>query len=271
MDERFARQQFLGPNFDRLAADTEVGIAGLCGGGSHVAQQLAHIGIGRFQLFDGDRSDGSNTGRMVGLSAADAEQCRLKTEVITERILQINPAAQIVAHPGPWQSACGALKRCHAVFGCVDRYQPRDELERFCRRYLIPYLDVGMDVHGAEPPYQVSGQVIISLPGRPCLRCFGFITEARLREEARHYGNMGGRPQVIWPNGVLASTAVGALVQLLAPWSQEMPALYIEYDGNRHRLFPSARLAALAGHRCTHFPIDTPLGDADWHPGRRAA
>lgn len=271
MDERFARQQFLGPQFDRLATDSEIAIAGLCGGGSHVAQQLAHIGVGRFQLFDGDESDGSNTGRMVGLSAKDAEQHRLKTEVITQRIREINPAAVITAHPGPWQSAAETIKRCHAVFGCVDRYQPREELERFCRRYLIPYIDVGMDVHGAAPPYQVSGQVILSLPERPCLRCFGFLTDERLREEARHYGNVGGRPQVVWPNGVLASTAVGAFVQLIAPWSGEMPALYTEYDGNRHRLFPSARLAALEGHRCPHFAAGTDLGDPDWGSGRHVA
>ncbi|KZC24019.1 thiamine/molybdopterin biosynthesis protein [Rhodanobacter thiooxydans] len=271
MDERFSRQQFLGPQFDSLATDTEIAIAGLCGGGSHVAQQLAHIGFGRFQLFDADRAEESNTGRMVGLSAQDAAQRRLKTEVITQRILEINPAAVVVAHPGPWQSAAGTLKRCHVVFGCVDRYQPREELERFCRRYLLPYIDIGMDVHGGRLPYQVSGQVILSLPERPCMRCFGFLTDERLREEAHRYGNVGGRPQVVWPNGVLASTAVGALVQLIAPWSGEQPALYIEYDGNRHRLFPSARLAALQNHRCPHFPAGMALGDADWSPGRRVA
>jgi len=271
MDERFSRQQFLGAQFDQLAKDTEVAIVGLCGGGSHVAQQLAHIGFGHFQLFDGDHSDESNTGRMVGLSAQDAAQRRLKTEVITQRIREINSTAMIMAHPGPWQSAAGTLKRCHAVFGCVDRYQPREELERFCRRYLLPYIDVGMDVHGHGPPYQVSGQVILSLPERPCLRCFGFITDERLREEAHNYGNVGGRAQVVWPNGVLASTAVGAFVQLIAPWSAEQPALYTEYDGNRHRLSPSARLAALQHHRCSHFPTGMSVGDVDWSQGHRVA
>lgn len=271
MADRFSRQQFLGADFDRLAADTEVGIVGLCGGGSHVAQQLAHIGIGRFRLFDPDAADTSNTGRMVGLSAEDGEQQRRKTDVIARRIWEINPAAEVMTYPVPWQQASDALKLCHTVFGCVDRYLPREELERFCRRYLVPYIDVGMDVHGDAPPYRVSGQVIVSLPGRPCLRCFGFITEERLHDEARRYGAVGGRPQVVWPNGVLASTAVGAFVQLIAPWSDDAPALYTEYDGNRHRLFPSHRLAPLAHHACPHYPGAGALGDIDWSSRTEAA
>ncbi|WP_027483926.1 ThiF family adenylyltransferase [Rhodanobacter sp. OR87] len=264
MADRFSRQQFLGSDFDRLAADTEVGIVGLCGGGSHVAQQLAHIGVGRFRLFDPDAADGTNTGRMVGLSAKDAECERLKTDVIARHILAINPAAEVTAHPVSWQKASEAMKLCHAVFSCVDRYHPRDELERFCRRYLIPYIDVGMDVHGENLPYHIAGQVIVSLPGRPCLRCFGFITDERLREEARRYGAVGGRPQVVWPNGVLASTAVGAFIQMISPWSDDAPPLYTEYDGNRFQLFPSHRLAPLIHYTCPHYPLTASLGDVDW-------
>ena len=271
MADRFARQRFLGADFDHIAADTEVGIVGLCGGGSHVAQQLAHIGISRFRLFDADATDETNTSRMVGLSAEDAAYQRLKTDVIARRILEINPTAEVSAHPVLWQQAAEAMKLCHAIFGCVDRYQPREELERFCRRYLIPYIDVGMDVHGEGAPYRIAGQVIVSLPGRPCLRCFGFITDERLQEEARRYGAVGGRPQVIWPNGVLASTAVGTFVQMIAPWSDDAPPLYTEYDGNRFRLFPSHRLAPLAHHTCPHYPMTDALGDVNWSRVSQAA
>lgn len=267
MDDRFSRQRFLGANFDSMAADTEVGIVGLCGGGSHVAQQLAHVGIGRFHLFDPDAADISNTGRMVGLSADDAERQQLKTEVIRRRIAEINPNAIVTVHSVEWQRDADALKMCHAVFGCVDRYRPRDELERLCRRYLIPYIDVGMDVYGVEPPFRISGQVILSLPSRPCLRCFNFITDERLQEEANRYGAVGGRPQVVWPNGVLASTAVGAFIQLIAPWSSESPPLYTEYDGNRFLLSPSRRLGVLREHRCTHYGPRESLGDLDWSAG----
>lgn len=67
--------------------------------------------------------------------------------------------------------------------------------------------------------YAISGQVIVSMPGEHCIRCYGFITDAKLDEEARLYGDAGANPQVVWPNGVLASTAVGLGVNLVCPWS----------------------------------------------------
>ena len=82
MTERHARQGFLGPQAERLLAHTEVTIVGLCGGGSHLAQQLAHIGVGRFNLVDFDRADVSNSNRMVGLDAAAAERKDRKVDVI---------------------------------------------------------------------------------------------------------------------------------------------------------------------------------------------
>jgi hypothetical protein len=46
------------------------------------------------------------------------------------------------------------------VFGCVDSYQGRHELEVVGRRYLMHYIDIGMDVHGPDPPV-IGGQRII--------------------------------------------------------------------------------------------------------------
>lgn len=54
--------------------------------------------------------------------------------------------------------------------------------------------------------------------GGPCLRCLGIVTEETLDEEGRNYGAAGGKPQVVWPNGLLASTAVGLFMPLVTPW-----------------------------------------------------
>jgi hypothetical protein len=129
---------------------------------------------------------------------------------------------------------------------------------RFARRYLIPYIDIGMDVHDlSKDGFLISGQVILSTPGSPCLRCCGLITDERLKEEAEKYGAAGSRPQVVWPNGVLASTAVGLAVQLLTPWHPNPPAFtFLEYDGNRGTVSVSAHVEALKGHICPHHPPD---------------
>jgi hypothetical protein len=43
MDPRLASQSFLGPESDTILAAIEVGIVGLCGGGSHLVHQLPHL------------------------------------------------------------------------------------------------------------------------------------------------------------------------------------------------------------------------------------
>ena len=96
----------------------------------------------------------------------------------------------------------------------------------------------------------------------PCMRCMGFITDEILSAEAQQYGSAGGRPQVIWPNGVLASTAVGMFVSMLLPWQQQIEVpIFVEFDGNASRVFPSNRLKVLAKTKCRHFSGPDDVGD----------
>lgn len=202
MTNRHSRQGFLGTDSELKIQSATVAVIGLCGGGSHVSQQLAHIGVGNILLVDPDHADDTNINRMVGLTQHEAAEESPKAQVIGEKLRLINPAANIVAIPKQWQEVPDALKTCAAIFGCVDSISAREQLERFSRRYGIPYIDVGMDVHGADGRYFVTGQVIASLPHRPCMRCMGFITDENLAAEEARYGAAGGRAQVVWPNGV---------------------------------------------------------------------
>jgi hypothetical protein len=43
----------------------------------------------------------------------------------------------------------------------------------------------------------------------------------KLAAEAARHGDAGGRPQVVWPNGALASTAVGLAVDLVTGWTRK--------------------------------------------------
>jgi molybdopterin-synthase adenylyltransferase len=267
---RFDRQCFLGPNSEAILEAATIGVVGLGGGGSHVVQQFAHIGIGGHAVIDPQGIEGSNTNRLVGGTLADVAAERPKVAIAVRTIRGLLPNARVLSIQDSWHMAADALKTCDIIVGAVDTFTEREQLERFARRHLIPYIDVGMDVHaiGGEG-FLIAGQVILSMPGRPCLRCCGFITDERLTEEARNYGGAGGRPQVVWPNGVLASTAVGLAVKLLTPWFSGAPAFtYLEYDGNRGTVTVSPRVARLKGHACPHHPPDetgNPLFDIRQH------
>jgi hypothetical protein len=259
------RQSFLGINSEAVMTTVQVAVVGLCGGGSHVTQQLGHIGFRHLHLVDHDHADDTNINRMVGLTAADVTSKAAKTEIIARNLRAVNPRARPQLHACRWQECQKTLKSCAAIFGCVDSYAEREQLERFCRRYNIIYIDVGMDVFGEEDAYFISGQAIMSLPKHACMRCMGFLTEELLAKEAAQYGKAGGKPQVVWPNGTLASAAVGLLMGTITPWNAAlMPPLYLEYDGNRSTLTPSRRLQYINEESCPHFQDITSLGDVFW-------
>lgn len=258
MIERSSRQGFLGPESDEVLRSLTVGIIGLGGGGSHVSQQLAHAGVGNFLFVDPDYIDESNLNRLVGGTLADVVAKEWKTAIAHRVVRGVNPDAKVTEVRGDWRQQAMQLRSCDVIVGCVDSYRVRGELEIQARRYLIPYIDLGMDVHPQpDGSHLIAGQVILSLPGRPCMRCMGFLRDQLLEEEAGRYGDAGPRPQVVWPNGVLASAAVGAFMQMFLPWGQRLrPSPYLEYDGNRQTLQPSRRLEHIGAH-CAHFaPAD---------------
>jgi len=261
MSERFVRQEFLG---DRDPfRDFRVGVVGLSGGGSHVVQQLAHLGFERLALFDPAECRDKHLNRNVLMTAQDAVLGTPKALAAERRVREIYPSVDVAAFNFQWQDHPEELQQCDVVVGCLDGYDQREQLEAECRRHLIPYVDIGLSVTRLDDDtYSMSGQVILSMPQSPCMRCLGFLSETKLAAEAAHYGTAGDRPQVVWANGVLASTAVGLVVNLVTNWSRELGgAVYLAYDANTGFVTAHPR-ADYATHACSHYPVHevgTPL------------
>lgn len=240
-DRDFSRQSFLGKHAEDLLADIRVAIVGLGGGGSHIAQQLAHVGVGHFRLIDPDRIEASNLNRLVGATKTDVDQATAKVDIAERTIKGIRPWADVKTAKAKWQEADALVRDANVLFGCVDGYQQRDYLETAAKRFAIPYIDIGMDVSEvANGSFAVSGQMIMTLPGGPCMRCLGFLTPDNLAREENDYGDAGINPQVVWTNGMLASLAVGAFMPLVTPWWEtSVSYLWLELDGNRQTVTPS--------------------------------
>jgi len=256
MTDQYSRQSFLGPRSEELLRSATIGIVGLGGGGSHVAQQLAHLGLGRVLLFDPDKVDLSNLNRLVGATAQDAKLQTEKVEVARRLFFDINPVAEVHTYAVQWQLSANALREADILVSCVDSYAARQDLEVSARRFLVPIVDIGMDVHLVGGSPHMAGQVILSSPGGPCFRCLGFLTDENLRQEAELYGAAGGRPQVVWANGVLASIAVGLVVNLLTGWqSRSSRTEYLHFDANQNVITRSPRLD-YAPKSCRHFAGD---------------
>ncbi len=255
--KRYNRQSFLGINSQSILSQIKIGVIGLGGGGSHIVQQLAHLGVKNYVLFDYDIVDETNLNRLIGASLLDIKTKTKKTVVASRIINQLHLDAKINAIEDDWLNDPESLQECDIVFGCVDSYLARRDIESECRRYLIPYIDIGMDVYNdykSEAP-NIVGQVILSMPGNHCMHCMRFLTDENLTKEAAKYGAAGGRPQVVWPNGILASQAIGIFVDLITGWTGIKDITpYYSYDGNIGILINHPRLKYVTGI-CEHYKI----------------
>ena len=67
--------------------------------------------------------------------------------------------------------------------------------------------------------------------------------------------------QVVWSNGVIASTAVGIAVDVLTDWTRSFHGpIYLHYNGNDGTVTKHPRLVHYIGGDCPHFPVDQ-IGD----------
>jgi molybdopterin/thiamine biosynthesis adenylyltransferase len=250
----FSRQAFLGSDSEAIHTAARIGIVGLGGGGSHMAQQLAHVGIGNFVFVDPQAIDGSNTNRLVGATLNDVAEETPKVAIAERLVKALRPSSDVEPLQRDWRVVMPDLRSCDIIVGAVDKLATKDELERFARANMIPYIDVGMTVTAVQGRHLISGQVIRSMPGHRCMHCLGFITPDKLEVEAKRYGDAGQNPQVVWSNGVLASAAVGLVVDLLTPWCEMEPLVYLTYDGNKGIMKPSGILEHVRSFPCPHHP-----------------
>ncbi len=97
MPDEFSRTELLlGPEAMETLRGARVAVFGLGGVGSWAAEALARSGVGALDLVDDDRVCLTNINRQ--LIATRKTVGRLKTEVMRERVLDINPRCQVTVH-----------------------------------------------------------------------------------------------------------------------------------------------------------------------------
>jgi tRNA A37 threonylcarbamoyladenosine dehydratase len=125
MNERYKRQSFLSSEAQNIIESIVVGIVGLGGGGSHIIQQLAHIGFKNFVLYDGDHIEESNLNRLVGSTVFDVEISSPKIDIARRVIRGLQPDSKITAYAKGWQEDSLQLRNCDLIFGCIDGFRQR--------------------------------------------------------------------------------------------------------------------------------------------------
>lgn len=83
----------LGEQKLKKLTNAHVLVAGLGGVGAYAAEQLARAGVGRLSLVDGDKVHATNRNRQ--LPALISNTGRYKTEIMAERLVDINPEIKL--------------------------------------------------------------------------------------------------------------------------------------------------------------------------------
>lgn len=193
-----------------------VGVIGCGGGGAHVVQQLAYLGVASFVLIDGDDVDETNLNRLVGAFPAQrlnwvhrligrksGDVGTAKVDVMARLIRRINRDANVTARRAwfPSQETIDVLRTCDVLVACV-----------------------GLQIHPSEKPLNapaIAGRVTKVLADGPCLRCQGVVDDNKLSDErgGQAPGYTGPAripdPAVVTLNGIVASIAATEVLQLI--------------------------------------------------------
>ena len=162
-----------------ILANAHVLVLGIGGVGGYALENLARTGIGKLTIIDGDLVDITNCNRQ--LSALTTTAGKPKTEVWKERILQINPNANIDAQYRFLRSTeeINALLETPFDFAidAIDELEPKIAFITALKKRKIPFISA-MGAGGKLDPSQIKLADISKTTGCPLAR----IVRKRLRD-----------------------------------------------------------------------------------------
>jgi tRNA A37 threonylcarbamoyladenosine dehydratase len=133
-------QLMLGDEHIALLMSKNVLVVGLGGVGGICAEMIARVGVGKMTIVDADTVDLSNTNRQI--PALHSTAGKLKTEVMAERIRDINPAINLNVLPIyiKEEETIQILEseKFDYVVDCIDTLSPKVYFIKACMDRKIP-------------------------------------------------------------------------------------------------------------------------------------
>lgn len=142
MLNQFSRTQLLlgRDAMDRLAG-SRVAVFGIGGVGGYVCEALARSGVQAFDLIDDDKVCLTNINRQIIASRKTVG--KYKADVMKERILDINPKAEVEIHKCfflPENAADFPFEKYDYVVDAIDTVTAKIELVMQCQKLGIPII-----------------------------------------------------------------------------------------------------------------------------------
>jgi len=161
-----------------------VGIVGVGGTGSIVAQQLAYLGVTNFLLIDPDTLEESNLNRVVGAIRQDIGEAKVD---ITKRLINqinLNATIKVVQDSVLKNSIAKLLIDTDFSFCCTDSHGSRAILNQLAYQYYVPIIDMGVviTVQNKKIEHIVARTQLLS-PGLACMVCGNLLDYEEVRRD----------------------------------------------------------------------------------------
>ena len=228
----------------RLAA-VKVGIVGVGGIGSVIAEELTHLGVADLTLVDPDVIESTNLNRVVGAKLNDIGE--YKVDVAARWITALRPDHRVRCIRGSVlaTSVAHELRNIEFLFICTDSNGSRAILNQFAYQYLIPSIDTGVAIAVKKSRVtSVTGRVQMLAPGLGCLTCAELLdpdavrtdlmTDYERQTDPYFIGTGTAQPAVMSINATVASLAVTMFLGAVAHIPAD--ARFQLYDGIRGTL-----------------------------------
>lgn len=142
MINQFSRTELLlGEEAIKKLQNARVAVFGIGGVGGHVCEALVRSGVGSFDLIDSDTVSITNINRQI--IATHKTVGKYKTEVMKERMLEINPKVNVTVHNCfflPENADEFAFEEYDYVVDAVDTVTAKIELVMKCKEMDIPII-----------------------------------------------------------------------------------------------------------------------------------
>jgi molybdopterin-synthase adenylyltransferase len=219
--------------------ELKVGIVGLGGTGSIVAEFLVHLGVRKFVLIDPDVVETSNLNRLAGARPSDIGTEKTAVAARCIKAVSYNAEVQCFVEDVIRAKTASRLIDADLIFGCTDSHGSRAILQQVAYQYLLPYIDMGTTIVGTPAGLtHIQGRVQLLAPGLACLTCSSLLDAEEVRRDmmtaferkADSYipESRQPAPSVMSINGTVASLAVTMFLSVVT--GVKSPARHLLYN-----------------------------------------
>ena len=215
------QSRLFGDRGQELLRGTRVGIVGLGGAGSVLAELLGRLGVGDFVLADPDRVEETNLPRLIGARRRDAVLPAWLPRVVADRLrcTKVRMAArnirranskvrvEVLARNFLDDDVAVRFTDCDFLFLAADTMGARLLFNAIVHQYGIPGIQVGAKIPVTDDG-SVGNVFCVSrmvTPEQGCLWCNELISPGRLQDEAVPEAARRGYAYIDDPNVVAPS------------------------------------------------------------------